>query len=106
MKNFENYLTEKENKTPYKLVLFCHTGDQVRDIGDTSKEENYSLSDVAKKMGIEVFLADFVGSYISEKNGKKYLNSFPFDEDAVVIYPDAKEKANNIKYQKHFELNS
>jgi len=104
MKSFGTHLQEAVNEKKYKLVLFCHTGDQVRDIGDTSKEENYSLSDVAKKMGIEVFLADFVGSYISEKNGKKYLNSFPFDEDAVVIYPDAKEKANNIKYQKPFEL--
>ena len=104
MKSFGTHLQEAVNEKKYKLVLFCHTGDQVRDIGDTSKDENYSLSDIAKKMGIEVFLADFVGSYISEKNGKKYLNSFPFDEDAVVIYPDAKEKSNNIKYQKPFEL--
>ena len=106
MKSFGTHLQEAVNEKKYKLVLFCHTGDQVRDIGDTSKDENYSLSDIAKKMGIEVFLADFVGSYISEKNGKKYLNSFPFDDNNEVIYPDAKEKASNIKYQKPFELDT
>ena len=105
MKNFENYLTEKENKTPYKLVLFSHSGEQVRDIGDTGLGELIKLmKKSAKALGIEVFLADFVGSYISEKNGKKYLNSFPFDDEGEVIYPDAKEKASDIKYQKPFEL--
>ena len=105
MKNFENYLTEKEGKAPYKFVLFNHTGDQIRDIGDTkaSREQNKTLIKSAEAEGVEVFLADFVGSYISEKNGKKYINSFPFDENNEVIYPDAKQ-TNSIKYQNPFEL--
>jgi len=104
MRNFEKYLAEKEGKLPYKLVLFSHTGDRIRDIGDKTKDDGGILFKSAKAVGVEVFLADFVGSYISEKNGKKYLNSFPFDKDNEVIYPDAKEKASDIKYQKPFEL--
>ena len=104
MKSLRDYITEEKEIKPYKLVLFSHTGDQIRDIGDKTKDDGGVLFRSAKAVGVEVFLADFVGSYVSEKNGKKYLNSFPFDENNEVIYPDAKEKASDIKYQKPFEL--
>ena len=104
MKSFGTHLQEAVNEKPYKLVLFSHTGDRIRDIGDKTKDDGGVLFKSAKAVGIEVFLADFVGSYVSEKNGKKYLNSFPFDKNNEVIYPDAKERARDIKYQKPFEL--
>ena len=104
MKSFGTHLQEAVNEKPYKLVLFSHTGDRIRDIGDKTKDDGGVLFKSAKAVGVEVFLADFVGSYVSEKNGKKYLNSFPFDKNNEVIYPDAKERARDIKYQKPFEL--
>ena len=106
MKSLRDYITEEKEGAPYKLVLFSHTGDSIRDIGDKTKDEGGVLFKSAEAVGVEVFLADFVGAYVSEKNGKKYLNSFPFDDNNEVIYPDAKEKASNIKYQKPFELDT
>ena len=56
----------------------------------------------SKSAGIETYNVDFVGCYLSEKNGKKYINSFPFDDDGVVIYPDM--KGDGIKYQDPIEI--
>ena len=76
----------------------------VRDVKDTGLGELVALmTKSAKAVGIEIFQADFVGAFVSEKNGKKYINSFPFDDEGVVIYPDQKSD-DGIEYQKPFEI--
>ena len=104
MEQFKSYITEEKDE-PYKLVIFNHSGEMVRDIKDTGLGELVALmTKSAKAVGIEIFQADFVGAYISEKGDKKYINSFPFDDEGVVIYPDTKNE-EVIDYQKPFEIN-
>ena len=45
------------------------------------------------------FIWMIMGSF---RYGKKYINSFPFDDEGVVIYPDQKSD-EGIEYQKPFE---
>ena len=88
MEKFSEFITEEKDE-PYKLVIFNHSGEMVRDVKDTGLGELVALmTKSAKAVGIEIFQADFVGAFVSEKNGKKYINSFPFDDEGVVIYPD------------------
>ena len=103
MEKFSEFITEAKDE-PYKLVIFNHSGEMVRDVKDTGLGELVALmTKSAKAVGIEIFQADFVGAFVSEKNGKKYINSFPFDDEGVVIYPDQKSDGG-IEYQKPFEI--
>ena len=103
MEKFSEFITEVKDE-PYKLVIFNHSGEMVRDVKDTGLGELVALmTKSAKAVGIEIFQADFVGAFVSEKNGKKYINSFPFDDEGVVIYPDQKSD-DGIEYQKPFEI--
>ena len=103
MEKFSEFITEEKDE-PYKLVIFNHSGEMVRDVKDTGLGELVALmTKSAKAVGIEIFQADFVGAFVSEKNGKKYINSFPFDDEGVVIYPDQKSD-EGIEYQKPFEI--
>ena len=103
MEKFSEFITEVKDE-PYKLVIFNHSGEMVRDVKDTGLGELVALmTKSAKAVGIEIFQADFVGAFVSEKNGKKYINSFPFDDEGVVIYPDQKSD-EGIEYQKPFEI--
>jgi len=103
MEQFKSFITEQKDE-PYKLVVFNHHGEAVRDV---DKEEGLTDNDKvimksAKEAGVELHLVDFIGGHITEKNGKKYLNSFPIDKDGLVM-PDTKD--NKIKYQEPIELN-
>jgi len=103
MEKFSEFITEAKEEA-YKLVIFNHSGEMVRDVKDTGLGELIALmTKSAKVVGVEIFQADFVGAFVSEKNGKKYINSFPFDDEGVVIYPDEKS-GKEIEYQKPFEI--
>ena len=103
MGKFAEFLKEQNGEEPYKLIVFNHSGEMVRDIKDTGLGELIQLMNKSSKSaGIETYNVDFVGCYLSEKNGKKYINSFPFDDDGVVIYPDM--KGDGIKYQDPIEI--
>ena len=79
MEKFKSFITEEEKEQSYKLIIFNHSAEMVRDVKDTSLGELIKLlNDSAKKVDIEIYNVDFVGLYVSEKNGKKFLNSFPF----------------------------
>jgi len=102
-KKFKSFITEEDNKKPYNLIVFNHSGEMVRDIKDTGLGELIKLiNKSSKSAGIKNYNVDFVGCYLSEKNGKKYINSFPFDDDGVVIYPDM--KGDGIEYQDPIEI--
>ena len=49
---------------------------------------------------------DFVGFNVSKKNGKQYINSFPFDDESQVIFPNRKDKSKKISddYQPPIEI--
>jgi RimK family alpha-L-glutamate ligase len=99
----ENQPITESNDKPYKMVIFNHSGEMIRDVKDSGLGELLALmTKSAKKVGVTIFQADFVGAYVSEKGGKKYINSFPFDEEGEVIYPN--EKLGKIEYQKPFEI--
>ena len=103
MEKFSEFITEAKDE-PYKIVIFNHSGEMIRDVKDTGLGELLALmTKSAKAVGIEIFQADFVGAFVSEKNGKKYINSFPFDNEGEVIYPDEK-RGKDIEYQKPFEI--
>ncbi len=100
MEKFSSF-TEEKGK-PYKLVVFNHHGETVRDV---DKEEGFTDNDKvimksAKEAGIKLYMVDFIGGFLSTKNGKRYLNSFPINEDGLVLPEKGK-----VKYQTPIELN-
>ena len=108
MEKFSEFITEEKDE-PYKVVVLYHSGESSIGGIPSHKEEHGTLKKLvqtsAKKVGVEIFNVDFNGMYVSEKNNKTYINSFPFDEEeGSVILPNP--KSNDIKYEKHFEIDS
>ena len=68
---------------------------------------NKILEKSAKAAGIKMFNVDFVGFNLSKKNGKQYINSFPFDDEGQVIFPNRKDLNKKISddYQPPIEIN-
>tara|TARA_B100000424_G_C22874330_1_gene465556 strand:+ start:19 stop:1104 length:1086 start_codon:yes stop_codon:yes gene_type:complete len=108
MDDFKKFLSEQSDEKPYKLIVFNHSGESVRDVKDTSLNEmNKILEKSAKAAGIKMFNVDFVGFNLSKKNGKQYINSFPFDDEGQVIFPNRKDLNKKISddYQPPIEIN-
>ena len=108
MDDFKKFLSEQSDEQPYKLIVFNHSGESVRDVKDTSLNEmNKILEKSAKAAGIKMFNVDFVGFNLSKKNGKQYINSFPFDDEGQVIFPNRKDLNKKISddYQPPIEIN-
>ena len=102
MGKFAEFLKEQNGEKPYKLIVFNHHGEAVRDV---DKEEGFTDNDKvimksAKAAGLELHMVDFIGGYISDKNNKRYMNSFPIDKDGLVMPEKGK-----AEYQKPIELN-
>ena len=73
MEKFKSFITEEKDE-PYKLVIFNHSGEMVRDVKDTGLRELVVLmTKSAKAVGIEIFQADFVGAFVSKKKNQKTL---------------------------------
>ena len=105
-KKFKSFITEEDNEKPYKLIVFQNSGDEIRDVKDTALGQiTELLKKAAKSANIEIHFVDFTGLYVSKKNGKQYINSFPFDDEGYVDLPDSKDKGSNI-YQKPIEINT
>ena len=93
---FKDFITE-EKEDQYRLVILSHDdADDPNKTGDLIREK-------AKKLGIKVLLAEFVGTYVSEENDKLYLNSFPVEKGGAVAEPDPKK---DIVYEKPFEIDA
>ena len=108
MENFKKFLSEQSDEKPYKLIVFNHSGESIRDVKDTSLNEmNKILEKSAGFAGIKMFNVDFVGFNLSKKNGKQYINSFPFDDEGQVIFPNRKDLNKKISddYQPPIEIN-
>ena len=100
MEQFKSFITEEEVK-PYKLVVFNNSNEEVRDVGKKTRPDFKLLIDVAKKVGIQLFNVEHTGLFVSEKNGKIFLNSLDFDEDGNVVMPT---ESGEAKYQKPIEI--
>ena len=103
MEKFSDFITEAKDES-YKLVVFQNSNDVIRDVKDTALGE---LSDLMKKAaksaGIEIYFVDFTGLHITNKGNKKYVNSFPFDENGIVTLPKPKDE-EEVTYQKPIEI--
>ena len=94
METFKSFLAEQEQ--PYKLLILSH--DDPQDPNETGP----LVRKKAKELGIEVYLAELMGSYIENDGKDKLLYSYPVDEKGQSQLPDTK---SDIKYDKPFRMN-
>ena len=105
MEKFSEFITEAKEES-YKLIVFQNSSDIIRDVKDTALGElTELLQKSAKTAGIEIHFVDFTGLYITSKGNKKYVNSFPFDENGIVTLPKPKDEDDQkVTYQKPIEI--
>ena len=102
MEKFKSFITEETK--PYKLVVFQNSNDVIRDVKDSALGElTELLKKSAKSAGIEIHFVDFTGLHITKKGNKKYVNSFSFDENGIVMLPKPKDE-EKVTYQKPIEI--
>ena len=101
MEKFSSFITEQKEES-YRLIVFNNSNEDVRDVGKRERPDFKLYTDSAKKVGIEIFNVEYTGLFVSESNGKLFLNSFEFDNDGVVIMPT---ESGGAKYQKPIEIN-
>jgi len=99
--SFSNFITEEEKEQKYKLVIFHNSHENLRDVGKQDRPDVKLMNDATKKLGISLFNAEYSGSFIEEKGGKFYVNSFAFDETGKAVKPSEDGKT---EYQKPFEI--
>ena len=102
MEKFSDFISEQVKEQPYKLVVFNNSNEDVRDVGKRTRPDFKLFVNTAKKLNIEIFNVEYTGLYVSESNGRIFLNSLQFDEDGNVIMPT---ESGEAKYQKPIEIN-
>ena len=81
MEKFKSFIAEAKDE-PYKIVVLSHQLAGVRDTKDDPDSSGTALLvKFGKKLGLEIFQADFVGAYTKKVSGKRLLYSFPFDDE-------------------------
>jgi RimK family alpha-L-glutamate ligase len=101
LEKFSSFITEQKEES-YRLIVFNNSNEDVRDVGKRERPDFKLYTDSAKKVGIEIFNVEYTGLFVSESNGKLFINSFEFDDDGVVIMPT---ESGGAKYQKPIEIN-
>ena len=77
----------------YKLVIISHD-DELSDPNETAP----LIRDNAKKLGIEVHLAESMGSYLEDGEGdNKLLYSYPVDKKGRALLPTMKKESEYMK---------
>ena len=101
MESFTRFFTEEVK--PYKIICFYHTADSRRDVEKTGNIEMMNImNNAAKSSGITMHYLDYNGTFVSNKNGKSYLNHFPIDDKTgEYILPDSK---GNVEYAEPLEI--
>jgi len=94
MEKFKSFITEAKDE-PYKLVVLSH--DDPHDPNETG----VLIREKASKIGIDCLLAEMTGFFISEEEGKLFVNSFPVDDKGQVEEPSPKKET---KYVKPYEI--
>ena len=49
MENFKKFLSEQSDEKPYKLIVFNHSGESIRDVKDTSLNEMNKILEKSAK---------------------------------------------------------
>ena len=88
MEDFRDFITEKKEDEPYRLVILSH--DDPLDPNETAP----LIRDKAKEIGIDVFLAELMGCYLEDDKGdNKLLYTYPVDKDGKAELPSMKTDA-------------
>ena len=74
MEKFSSFITEQEEES-YRLIVFNNSNEDVRDVGKRTRPDFKLFIDVAKKLNIKIFNVEYTGLYVSESNGRMFLNS-------------------------------
>ena len=94
MEKFKSFITEEEQT--YKLLIVSH--DDPLDPNETAP----MVRKKASELGLEVYLAEFMGSYMEDDGDGKLFYSYPVDDKGKVEMPDMK---NDVEYDKPFKIN-
>jgi len=99
MEKFSEFITETKEK-PYKLLIISH--DDEFDLNETGP----LVRKKASELGIEVYLAEFMGAYMEDDDDGKLFYSYPVDEKGKAQMPSMKDDTDDVKYDKPFKINS
>ena len=94
MEQFKSFITEQEQT--YKLLIVSH--DDPLDPNETAP----LVRKKASELGLQVYLAEFMGAYMEDDGDGKLFYSYPVDEKGKVEMPDMK---SDVEYDKPFKIN-
>ena len=96
MEKFKSFIAEEEKQQPYKLLIVSH--DDPLDPNETAP----LVRKKAQELGLQVYLAEFMGAYMEDDGEGKLFYSYPVDEKGKAQMPDMKD---DVKYDKPFKIN-
>ena len=96
MDNFKKFIKEDDGEENYKLLILSH--DDPNDPNETAP----LVRDTAKKLGLKVYLAEFMGSYMEDDGDDKLFYSYPISKKGAVTLPGMKD---DVTYDKPFKIN-
>ena len=97
MEKFKSFIAEEEKQQPYKLLIISH--DDPLDPNETAP----LVRKKASELGLQVYLAEFMGAYMEDDGDGKLFYSYPVDEKGKAQIPNMKD---DVKYDKPFKINS
>ena len=95
MEKFSSFITEQKDE-PYNLLIVSH--DDPLDPNETAP----LVRKKASELGLNVYLAEFMGSYMEDDGDDKLFYSYPVDEKGKAKLPTMKDE---VKYEKPFKIN-
>ena len=102
IKSLKEFSNLQEDIKPYNILLLTHSEATVRDTkSDPGDSGSKLLQDIAIKVGIKVFMADFVGMEIEKSSTGHTIKAFKMDNNAAVQLPDSK---GEVEYQKPINI--
>jgi len=96
LEKFKSFIAEEEKQQPYKLLIVSH--DDPLDPNETAP----LVRKKAQELGLQVYLAEFMGAYMEDDGEGKLFYSYPVDEKGKAQMPDMKD---DVKYDKPFKIN-
>ena len=96
MEKFKSFIAEEEKEQPYKLLIVSH--DDPLDPNETAP----LVRKKAQELGLQVYLAEFMGAYMEDDGDGKLFYSYPVDEKGKAQMPDMKD---DVEYDKPFKIN-
>ena len=95
MEKFSDFIVEQKDES-YKLLIVSH--DDPLDPNETAP----LVRKKAQELGLQVYLAEFMGAYMEDDGEGKLFYSYPVDEKGKAQMPDMKD---DVKYDKPFKIN-